>query len=77
MDRHPLLSEIDAYAAASGLEPTTVCVRAVNNAHLYQRLVDGGDCTIGVARRVRRHFAENPPETARRRRTAASSGSAA
>lgn len=61
MERQTFIAEISAYAASIGLRPSTVCLRAVGNGHLYNRLTDGGDCSSRTMERVRRYMADNPP----------------
>ena len=61
MDRNQLIKAIEAYARQTDLAPATVTVRAVNNSRLYDRLVDGGDCTTRIAKRVMAYMADNPP----------------
>ena len=64
MERDAPLSEIAAFAARKGWAPSTVCLRAVGNGHLYRRLEAGGDCSTTVAGKLRAFMAENEPEGA-------------
>lgn len=66
-ERDALLAEIEAYAEQSGLRPSTICLRAVGNGHLYGRIRVGGDCSTGVAARIRKYMRDNPPEPRRKR----------
>jgi len=61
MERETLLAEITEYAARAGWKPSTVCLRAVGNGHLYRRMKEGGDCTTDVAARLRQYMTANPP----------------
>ncbi len=61
MDAHSLISRIEAYCAASGYTPGTVGLKAVNNSRLYERLRDGGSCTLETAGRLLEWLASNPP----------------
>lgn len=61
MTRHELIQEIEAYARDCGIAPATVTSRAVGNSRLYRNLMADGDCTTGVAGRVRAYMAAHPP----------------
>ena len=52
MDRTSLIQAIEAHATKRGIAPATVTSRAVQNSRLYHRLIDGGDCTTEVARKL-------------------------
>jgi len=41
MDRVSTISAIDAYAAKSGLKPTTICQYAIANRKFYDRMCNG------------------------------------
>lgn len=61
MERENFITEIAAYAESVGLEPSTICLRAVGNGHLFKRLEGGGDCSTKTVERVRQYMRENPP----------------
>ena len=64
METSELITAIEAYAKRSNLSPATITGRAVGNSRLYQRLKDGGDCTLQVARRVRDYIADQSKSAA-------------
>ena len=47
-----LIDRIDRFAAATGLEPSTICQYAVRNSALYSRLKAGGECLPRTASRL-------------------------
>lgn len=63
MEHAALIDEIDAYCSRTGLSASTVCLRAVGNAHLPARLKAGGQCLPRTADRVRAYMRDNPPKT--------------
>ena len=63
-----LIREIEAYCRRAGISPATLCVRAVGNSRLYNRLTRGGECLPRTIARLRRYMAEHPPEGAARPR---------
>lgn len=52
MTRDDLITRLEQHAATRGISPATITSRAVGNSRLYQRLTDGGDCTLEVAQRL-------------------------
>jgi hypothetical protein len=60
MAQTDILTEIEAFAAQAGIAPATVTSRAVQNSRLYQRMKDGGSCTIHTAGRIRDYIAAHP-----------------
>jgi hypothetical protein len=52
MTKQQIIAAIEAHAKQRKIAPATVTSRAVGNSRLYQRLVDGGDCTTEVAARI-------------------------
>lgn len=60
MTADDLITLIETYAAARGISPATVTSRAVGNSRLYDRLKNGGSCTLEVARRLQAYIAANP-----------------
>jgi len=57
-----LIDEIEAYAAAVKLSPSTVIQRAAGlGGGKWKRWQAGGDCSIRVAERIRAYMAANPP----------------
>ncbi len=62
MDRTALIQAIEAFAAKRGIAPATVTSRAVNNSRLYHRLLDGGDCTTEIARKIADYIADDAPQ---------------
>ena len=64
MTEPDIIAEIDAYCEATGLKPSTVCVRATGSSRLYDRLKRRAEQTHSDAERVRAFIAANPaPET--------------
>jgi hypothetical protein len=57
MTRREIITEIEMFAKSRGLAPATVTSRAVSNSRLYDRLLNGGDCTTEVAARLRSYIA--------------------
>lgn len=57
------IAEVEAYAAAVGLEPSTVVQRAAGvSGAIWKRWKSGeASCTLTTADRVRAYMAENPP----------------
>lgn len=60
--RH-IIAELDAYCGKTGLEPSTVCRRATNNARLYDRLKSRADKLDEDVATLRRFMAENPAKS--------------
>lgn len=57
------ISEIEAYAVARGIEPTTVIQYAANASGVtWLRWKSGGGCSVRTMDRVRAYMAANPPE---------------
>ena len=48
-----LIAEIEAAARRHGLAPTTLCRLVVRDGKFFRRLLDGGDCTLRTADRIR------------------------
>nr|WP_111299410.1 hypothetical protein [Paracoccus saliphilus] len=61
MDRQQIIQQIADHAEKTGLSPSTITGRAVNNSRLYSRLINGGDCTTQIAAKLVAYMAENPP----------------
>lgn len=53
-------TEIETFAAQAGIAPATVTSRAVQNSRLYQRMKEGGSCTMYTAERIRAFMATHP-----------------
>lgn len=47
------LAWIENAAAQLGLKPTSFCMEAVSNAHIYARLKNGGSITLATMERLR------------------------
>lgn len=55
------LAEVEAYAAACGLRPTTVVQRAVGaSGAAWRKWKSGSSCSLATADRVRDYIAKNP-----------------
>ena len=52
METSELIQAIEAYAKRCNVEPKTVTRRAVGNSALYERMTNGGSCTLKVANRL-------------------------
>jgi len=58
------MAEIREYAAARGIEPTTVVQNATNLGGLaWQGWLGGKVCTMPTAEAIRAYMADNPPAT--------------
>lgn len=56
------IAEIETYAAACGLQPTTVIQRAIGaSGATWGKWKAGASCSMASADRVRTYIAENPP----------------
>jgi len=56
-----LIDEIESYAAAFGVMPTTIVQRGGGGSgSTWSRWTSGGSCTLRVAERMRKYMAENP-----------------
>ncbi|OWJ78402.1 hypothetical protein [Haematobacter sp.] len=60
MDPNIIIAELDAYCAAAGLKPTTVCQNALGDARLYDRLKRRSEKLRESADRLRRYMQANP-----------------
>lgn len=54
-----LLIEIEAFSAAAGMAPSTVCRKAINDGKLAERLRHGGQVTLKTAERLRAFMEAN------------------
>lgn len=61
MTRTDLIRMIETFAQSWGIAPATVTSRAVGNSRLYQRMLDGGGCTLGIAEKLIAYMDQNPP----------------
>jgi hypothetical protein len=61
MDKQALIRQIEAYSAASGYAPSTICQYAVKNRGVYARLTAGKSCTRRTADRLTAWMRDNPP----------------
>jgi len=61
MDKAALIAQIEAYSAASGYAPSTICQYAVRNRNVYARLTAGKSCTRRTADRLTAWMRDNPP----------------
>lgn len=60
-----LLKDIRAYAAAMGLQPTTVVQNSGGGGgNIWAKWEAGGTCTLKTAEKIRKYMAENPPPAA-------------
>lgn len=66
MTRQQLIRAIRDYAEKTGLSPSTITLRAVNNSRLYDRLERGGDCTTEIAGRLAAYMVANPATAQKR-----------
>ena len=64
-DRARLIEEIEAYASAAGLEPSTVCRYAGQGGGFWRRLTAGRRIYPETIEKVREYMAENPPRRAK------------
>lgn len=61
-DTHPLASEITAYLAETGMKPTQLGDRALNDPNFVSDLINKArEPRRATVARVRRFMAENPP----------------
>ncbi|TFL16411.1 hypothetical protein [Jannaschia formosa] len=61
MTEPDIISEIEAYCAATKLKPSTVCVRATGSSRLIARLKRRAEQNAKDAKRIREFIAANPP----------------
>lgn len=52
MKTEDIITAIEEIAKSSGHSPSTVTGRVVGNSRLYQRLKDGGSCTVRIAEKI-------------------------
>lgn len=64
MTEQTLIKEIEDFAKAHNLKPSTVCVRATENSRLYERLKRRAQQTEEDARRLREYMARYNAENA-------------
>ena len=62
MDTDHIIAAIEASAARAGVEPGTICRRAVNHGRLYERLKAGESCTLRTAKRLIEYIKGQPDE---------------
>lgn len=55
-----LKTEMEVYCKAAGITKTVLSRRAAGASGFYDRISNGGDCTFGLALRVRDYIAANP-----------------
>ena len=60
-DRARLIEEIESYASAAGLEPSTVCRYAGQGGGFWRRLIAGRRIYPETLEKIRTFMAENPP----------------
>lgn len=58
-----ILTELNEYSAATGLDPKIVCRRATNNPRLYERLISRIDRLDTDVEALRRFMSENPAQS--------------
>jgi DNA-binding MurR/RpiR family transcriptional regulator len=56
-----LLSEVDEYAAAHGIQPATVCRLATGNPRLRDRMIRRAEQLSADVERLRSYMVSNPP----------------
>lgn len=61
MDREQIIQKIQEHSARTGLAPSTITGRAVNNSRLYARMTSGGDCTTQIAAKLVAYMADDNP----------------
>jgi len=64
MTQDDIIAEIEAFATARGIAPSTVTSRAVSNSRLYDRMKRGGGCTLRTAEKIRAFMREAEPSPA-------------
>lgn len=52
MDRNSIIAAIEECAALMGLAPATITGRVVGNSRLYRRMINGGDCTTEIGKKL-------------------------
>ena len=60
-----LIEQIEAYSAASGLKPSSICVKATGNSRLYERLKRITEQHVKYERQIALFIRKNPAEKAR------------
>lgn len=61
MDPNIILSEIEAFAAKTGMKPSTICQNALGNARFYERLRHRVDRYAVEADRLREFMMNSSP----------------
>ncbi|TMV11921.1 hypothetical protein FGK64_16850 [Arenibacterium halophilum] len=61
MDPNHIIREIEAYAAATGMKPSTICQMALGNARFHQRAKRRIEKYATEAAKLRAFIAANPP----------------
>ncbi len=61
MECHNIIFEIESYSKATGLAPSTICVRAIDNSRFYERALRRAKVLENQAERIRAYIAANPP----------------
>ena len=62
MTHETILQELEEYCCATGLKPSTVCVRALNDSRYVARHKRRLDALDRDAEKIRRYMRDNPPE---------------
>ncbi len=58
-----IISELEDYCGATGLKPSTVCVRALENSRFYEREKRRAEMLAEKARLIRAYMTANPVES--------------
>lgn len=62
MDREQIIQKIREHSARTGLAPSTITCRAVNNSQLSARMTSGGDCITQIATKLVAYMADEKLE---------------
>lgn len=56
-----IIAEIEDYSRHTGWEPSTICIRALNNSRWYKRMVKSRRYPAPQAEKLRQYMKDNPP----------------
>jgi len=64
MNDHPdILSEVQQYCESAGIAPSTLALRAVNNARFFDRFARRVEQDRTTVEKLRSYMRQHPPET--------------
>jgi len=70
--RTALIRRMTAHCEAVGIQPRTLCERAINDPNFFIKLQNGGNFTVKTYQRVQRYLDEHRPRASKGRRNGGS-----